>query len=98
MLLRRARFPSGSTLHVSQAFDDPAVPHAHDVDASDPIRLQLAPAEPPADDPALPARPDLFHFEDVAGRGRDTFPEIEAGLASFVTRAVRSRPCVLENA
>jgi hypothetical protein len=93
------RCGSGSTtLHVSQTFDDLAVPNAHDVDASHPVRLALAPAQLPADDPAVLAGPDLLRFEDKVRRGRDAPPEIEAGFTSFVARAIRSGARVLENA
>src|SRR5918996_5370848 len=51
----------------------------------------------PADDPAIPAHPDLLGLEDEVGRGCDALPEVEASRATFVSRAVRSGCGILEN-
>ena len=84
--------------HVSQAFNDLSSPNAHDVYPSNPVRLVLAPAEFPADDPAVLAGPNLLCFEDKIRRGCDALPEIEACLTPVVSRAVWSWRRIFENA
>jgi hypothetical protein len=94
---RRFAIQTSASLHVSQTFDDLSVPDTHNVDASDPVRLTLAPAKLPADDPAIAHRGDFLSFEDKVGGRRHSLPESEASLTPFVARSIRGRRRIFKN-
>src|SRR5207248_3650897 len=68
-----------SALHVASTLDDPAVAHAHQVDAAN--RLVVTLVEAPVDDRAIIDDDDVFEVEADPGRGRDALPKLDAGLA-----------------
>ena len=98
----RRTFPSlghaALPLHVPHALNDLSVADAHDIDASNPVSFVLAPVKLPAEDSAVSHREDFLNFEDKVGRRRESLPEREAGLTTFVTCSIRGGRGIFENA
>ena len=79
-------------------FDDPSIPHAHQVDAAHGAGAIRPPDHPPPDLAAIAARNDAFGLKMYALRGGDLRPERDAGILALKARAIGRRLGVFEDA
>src|SRR5438128_5609516 len=82
---------------IPQRFDDPAIPHSHQIDPAHRAFPARSPVVAPKDDSALAKDAQILGLEERSRRRCDGRPESDAGLAPDMARSIGRRLRILDD-